>query len=114
LGLPLAFLSGLRYADAIRNSGLFTTLTTPGVATMTREQLEQLSPAELIAIILQQQATLLQQQALIEQLQVRIAALWDQVKRLTQPPKDASNSSTPPSQTRKPNRPDRRPKETRT
>ena len=46
---------------------------------MTRKQLEQLPSAELIEIILQQQATLLQQQALMEQLQVRIAALEDQV-----------------------------------
>jgi len=80
---------------------------------MTREQLEQLCKAELIAIILQQQATLLQQQALIEQLQARVAQLEDLVKRLTQPPKDASNSSTPPSKARKPNRPDRKPKKKR-
>jgi len=68
---------------------------------MTREQLEQLSKAELVEIILQQQAT-------IEQLLARVARLEDQIKRLTQPPKDASNSSTPPSKNRKPNRPNRK------
>lgn len=56
---------------------------------MTREELEQPSKAELIEIILQQQA-------LIEQLLARVPALEDQIQRLTQPPKDASNSSTPP------------------
>ncbi len=66
---------------------------------MTREQLEQLSKATLIEIVLD--------------LQARLAALEDQVKRLTQPPKDASNSSTPPSKTRKPNRADRKPKKKR-
>ncbi len=75
---------------------------------MTREQLEQLSKAELVEIILQQQATILQQQALIAQLQTAVAQLQEQVNRLTQPPKDASNSSTPPSKTRKPNRPNRK------
>ena len=68
---------------------------------MTREQLEQLSKAELVEIILQQQA-------LIEQLLARVAQLEELVNRLTQPPKDASNSSTPPSKTRKPNRPNRK------
>lgn len=85
-------------------------ITTPGVAAMTREQLEQLSRAELVEIILQQQATILQQQATIEQLQARVAQLEELVKRFTQPPKDASNSSTPPSKTRKPNRPERKSK----
>jgi len=73
---------------------------------MTRKQLEQLLKAELIEIILQQQA-------LIEQLQARVAELERAINRLTQPPKDASNSSTPPSQTRKPNRPERKPKKKR-
>jgi len=68
---------------------------------MTREQLEQLSKSELVEIILRQQA-------LIEQLQARVAQLEEFVNRLTQPPKDASNSSTPPSKTRKPNRPNRK------
>ena len=76
-------------------------IITQGVAAMTREQLEQLSKGELVEIILQQQAT-------IEQLQARVAQLEELVNRLTQPPKDASNSSTPPSKTRKPNRPNRK------
>ena len=80
---------------------------------MTRQQLEQLSKAELIEIILQQQATILQQQALIEQLLARVAQLEELITRLTQPPKDASNSSTPPSKTLKPNRPDRKRKKKR-
>jgi len=72
---------------------------------MTRQELEQLSKAELIEIILQQQATILQQQSLIAHLQAAVAELQEQLRRLTQPVKDASNSSLPPSQTRKPNRP---------
>jgi len=50
---------------------------------MTREELQQLSKAELIEIILQ---------------------LEEQIKRLTQPPKSSSNSSIPPSNSPKPNR----------
>jgi len=64
---------------------------------VTREELPQLSKAELIEIVLAQQA-------LIEQLQVRVAELEEQLKRLTGPPKDCSNSSVPPSQSPKPNR----------
>jgi hypothetical protein len=64
---------------------------TPGVAAMARERLEQLSKAELVEIALG--------------LPARLAAVKDQIRRLTQPPKDSSNSSTPPSKTRKPNRP---------
>lgn len=66
---------------------------------MTRQELEQLSKAELIEIVLD--------------LQARLAALEDQVNRLTQPPKDASNSSVPPSKTRKPNRPGPKPQKNR-
>jgi len=76
---------------------------------MSRQELEQLSRAELIEIVLQQQATLLHQQALLGQLQARVGALEELLTRLTQPPKDASNSSVPPSKTRKPNRPNRGP-----
>ena len=68
---------------------------------MRREQLEEFSEGELVEIILQQQAT-------IEQLLARVATLEDQIKRLTQPPKDASDFSTPPSKNRKPNRPNRK------
>ena len=79
---------------------------------MTRAQLQQLSQAELIEIILQQQATILQQQAailqqqsLIAHLQAAVAELQEQIRRLTEPAKDASNSSIPASRTPKPNRP---------
>ena len=64
---------------------------------MTREQLQQLSKDELIEIILRQQET-------IEQLQVRVSELEAQIERLTGPPKDHTNSSVPPSKSRKPNR----------
>ena len=63
---------------------------------MTREQLQQLSKDELIEIILRQQE-------IIEQLQARVAAWEAQVERLTDPPKDHTNSSFPPSRSRKPN-----------
>ena len=42
---------------------------------MTRKQLEQLPKAELIEIILQQQAAILQQQAVVEQSQERMTEL---------------------------------------
>jgi len=64
---------------------------------MTRKQLQQLSKPQLIEIILQLQA-------LIEQLQVRVAELEEQNKRLTEPPKDCTNSSIPPSPSPQPNR----------
>ncbi len=80
---------------------------------MSRHALEQLSPADLIEIILQQQTTILQQQTRIEQLEARIARLEEQISRLTQPPKDSSNSSVAPSQTRKANRPSARTKSKR-
>lgn len=73
---------------------------------MTRQELQQLSQAELIEIILQQQA-------LISQLQDAVAELQEQIRRLTQPAKNASNSSVPSSQTRKPNRPRARPEKKR-
>jgi len=71
---------------------------------MTREQLEQLSKDELIDIILRQQEIIELQQARIEQLETRVAQLEARVERLTGPPKDHTNSSVPPSQSRKPNR----------
>jgi len=49
---------------------------------MTRKQLQQLSKPEVIEIILQ--------------LQRRVAGLEKQIKRLTEPPKDSTNSSIPP------------------
>jgi len=56
---------------------------------MTRKQLQQLSKPQLIQIILRQQA-------LIEQLQAWVAELEEQINRLTEPPKDCTNSSIPP------------------
>jgi len=44
------------------------------------------------------------QQALIEQLQARVAELEEQLKRLSKPPKDCTNSSIPPSKSPKANR----------
>lgn len=63
---------------------------------MTCEQLQGLSKAQLIEIILRQQA-------LSEHLQGRVAEFEKQIKRLTGPAKDWTNSSVSPSQTRKPN-----------
>jgi len=57
---------------------------------MSPEDLEDLSKAELIEIVLN--------------LQARVVELEELIKRLTQPPKNASNSSTPPSRTPKANR----------
>jgi hypothetical protein len=71
---------------------------------MTREQLRQLSKDELIDIILRQQEIIELQQARIEQLEARVAQLEAQIERLTGPPKDHTNSSVPPSKSRKPNR----------
>jgi transposase len=78
--------------------GCITLAIAAQVATVTPQQLQELSKAELIEIILEQHA-------LILQLQAQIAELQEQLKRLTRPSKDASNSSVPPSQTRKSNRP---------
>ncbi|MFQ5830920.1 MAG: IS66 family transposase [Candidatus Methylomirabilia bacterium] len=64
-------------------------------------------------MVLQLQAQQLQHQALIERLRARIGELEELIKRLTQPPKDCSNSSVPPSKTRKPNPPPSRPKNKR-
>ena len=70
---------------------------------MTRQQLQQFSKAELIEIILRQQTLIEQLQQTIAQLHSRVADLEEQIKRLTQPPKDCSNSSVPSSQSPKPN-----------
>ena len=66
---------------------------------MSPEQLEDLSKAELVEIVLN--------------LQARVGELEELIKRLTQPPKDASNSSTAPSRTPKPNRQASQPKQKR-
>ena len=71
---------------------------------MTRAALLALSKADLVALVLAQQAR-------IEALTAQVAALTEQVAalqaRLNVPPKTPDNSSTPPSQGEKPNRPDR-------
>ena len=71
---------------------------------MTRAALLALSKADLVALVLAQQAR-------IEALTAQVAALTEQVAalqaRLTVPPKTPDNASTPPSQGEKPNRPDR-------
>ena len=71
---------------------------------MTRDALLALSKEDLVALVLAQQAQ-------IEALTAQVAALTEQVAalqaRLNVPPKTADNSSTPPSQGEKPNRPDR-------
>jgi transposase len=63
---------------------------------MTRDALLALSKEDLVALVLAQQAQ-------IEALTAQVAALQ---ARLTVPPKTPDNSSTPPSQGAKPNRPD--------
>ena len=71
---------------------------------MTRDALLALSKADLVALVLAQQAR-------IEALTAQVAALTEQVAALQAglnvPPKTPDNSSTPPSQGEKPNRPDR-------
>ena len=60
---------------------------------MTRKQLQQLTNPELIEIILQ--------------LQQRVTELEEQLRGLTGPPKDSTNSSIPPSKSPKANRANR-------
>lgn len=95
--IRLALPFRLRYAGGQPEQNTIAVIITLGAAAMSRQELEQLSKPRLIEIILQQQA-------LIEQVQARVAQLEDQIKGLIQPPKDSSNSSVPPSKTRKPNR----------
>ncbi len=71
---------------------------------MTRQELQQLSKAELIEIILRQESPIEQLQQTIAQLQSRLAQLEEQIKGLTQPPKDCSNSLLRPSKSANPNR----------
>ena len=70
---------------------------------MNREALLALSPADLVALILAQQAQ-------IEALTAQVAELQ---ARLNVPPKTPDNSSTPPSRGEKSNRPDHPPKKKR-
>lgn len=70
---------------------------------MNREALLALSSAELVALILAQQA----------QIEVLTAQVAELQARLNVPPKTPDNSSTPPSRGEKPNRPDHLPKKQR-
>jgi|SRR5271157_259888 len=72
---------------------------------MYRNALANLSPEELIELVLAQAAQIEAQAAQIEELTRRIAELE---AKLGGPPKTPDNSSTPPSQARKPNRAERR------
>src|SRR6266436_9330915 len=72
---------------------------------MYRDALANLSPEELIDLVLAQAAQIETQAARIEALTRRIAELE---AKLGGPPKTPDNSSTPPSQARKPNRAERR------
>lgn len=66
---------------------------------MTRPELEHLSHEQLIELVLSQAQTIAALARRIEELK----------RRLGEPPKNSSNSSTPPSRDRKPNRPPRAP-----
>ena len=70
---------------------------------MNREALLALSSADLVALILAQQA----------QIEALTAQVADLRSRLNVPPKTPDNSSTPPSRGEKPNRPDHPPKKKR-
>ena len=69
---------------------------------MYREALANLSPEELIALVLAQAAQIETLTAQIEELTRRIAELE---AKLGQPPKTPDNSSLPPSRGAKPNQP---------
>src|ERR1700751_4087931 len=72
---------------------------------MYRDALSNLSSEELIELVLAQAAQIEEQAARIEELTGRITELEG---KLGGPPKTPDNSSTPPSQARKPNRAERR------
>ncbi len=72
---------------------------------MYRDALANLSTEELIQLVLVQAAQIEAQSARIEALTRRVAELE---AKPGQPPKTPDNSSTPPSQARKPNRAERR------
>lgn len=69
---------------------------------MTRDELRQLDKETLIDIILRQQEMIERQARTIEQLEARVA---DLEAKVNQPPKTPRNSSKPPSQGQKRNRP---------
>ena len=72
---------------------------------MYRDALANLSPEQLIELVLAQTAQIEAQSARIEELTRRVAELE---AKLGQPPKTPDNSSLPPSQARKPSRAERR------
>jgi transposase len=72
---------------------------------MYRDALANLSPEQLIELVLAQAAQIEAQSARIEELTRRVAELE---AKLGQPPKTPDNSSVPPSQARKPSRAERR------
>jgi transposase len=72
---------------------------------MYRNALANLSPEQLIELVLAQTAQIEAQSARIEELTQRVAELE---AKLGQPPKTPDNSSLPPSQARKPSRAERR------
>src|SRR5271169_4770152 len=72
---------------------------------MYRDVLANLSPEQLIELVLAQTAQIEAQSARIEELTQRVAELE---AKLGQPPKTPDNSSLPPSQARKPSRAERR------
>jgi transposase len=82
---------------------------------MTREEAEKLEWAELVEVVLRQQATIEEQQATIEELETQVAQQQAQMAelaqqvgelqaRLAEPAKTSTNSSVPSSQGPKPNR----------
>ena len=95
--IHLAFRFRSHYATQQSGQNTIAAIITLRTAAMLRQELERLTKPQLVEIILQQQA-------LIQQLQPRVAQLEEQIKRLSDPPKDSGNSSVPPSKTRKPNR----------
>src|SRR5487761_1719576 len=73
---------------------------------MTRDDLQRLSPDDLIAVVLAQAARI---EALLSQVETLTRRVAELEARLGEPPKGSSNSSVPPSRDRKANRP-RRPR----
>src|SRR5487761_1585288 len=71
---------------------------------MTRDDLQRLSPDELIAVVLAQAARI---EALLSQVETLTRRVAELEARLGEPPKGSSNSSVPPSRDRKANRPQR-------
>lgn len=71
---------------------------------MTRDDLQRLSPDDLIAVVLAQAARI---EALLSQVETLTRRVAELEARLGEPPKGSSNSSVPPSRDRKANRPQR-------